>query len=69
MLITLEFWFLYLLSVLCLFALALFINSRLGDYNKQTTKPSGLGNFRIFAKFAKGWQRKRYCTSSRSTKL
>ncbi len=32
MLITLEFWFSYLLSVLCLFALALFINSRLGDY-------------------------------------
>jgi len=32
MLITLEFWFLYLLSVLFLFALALFINSRLGDY-------------------------------------
>jgi hypothetical protein len=32
MLITLEFWFLYLLSVLCLFALALFINLRLGDY-------------------------------------
>ena len=32
MLITPAFWFLYLLSVLCLFALALFINSQLGDY-------------------------------------
>ena len=32
MLITLEFWFLYGVSVLFVFMLALFINSRLGDY-------------------------------------